>query len=390
MNKKLLCFGAALGLALVGCAPSGTPSSGKGWPTKLLEKNGYTVPEFKVDKGDKISYKTEKDEESQAEILTITIESENEDLLADYLENDLPSVRGMDVDDSTFWFAYAYEIYGEYTTVYGNDFYETFAFMINQGGDEDYNFNGVYTYALAKIPEEERISSYSDAFPAESLTADFSADFAALVPSFTPASGNKIRYQFDEEEGYASISCFDDGTVGTNSIEDAYLATLEGLHYVIDDSEYEEYGYYASDANETVLIQFFSYEGMFRLYVSEYPTPEPTPEFAAFITEAEGLLDAAGVEKDGGEYSSSYDYAGLYADTNADAALLVSANRVLDVFKEFELFDPEYSSEEATLYGEDDEQYAYAYCYVDWWLVEISAFENEGNVFVQLEFQDQN
>ena len=62
----------------------------------------------------------------------------------------------------------------------------------------------------------------------------------------------------------------DNGTPGSNSLEDAYKALLEGASWVnTNDSEYtyEEYGYFYADASAKIEVQFYSYDGYFQLWV---------------------------------------------------------------------------------------------------------------------------
>ena len=62
----------------------------------------------------------------------------------------------------------------------------------------------------------------------------------------------------------------DNGTAGSNSLEDAYKALLEGASWVnTNDSEYtyEEYGYFYADASAKIEVQFYSYDGYFQLWV---------------------------------------------------------------------------------------------------------------------------
>lgn len=62
----------------------------------------------------------------------------------------------------------------------------------------------------------------------------------------------------------------DNGTPGSNSLEDAYKALLEGASWVnTNDSEYtyEEYGYFYADASAKIEVQFYSCDGYFQLWV---------------------------------------------------------------------------------------------------------------------------
>lgn len=121
-----------------------------------------------------------------------------------------------------------------------------------------FNFEA-YKYEAAQYEE-------STTFPATALQAFLTSEgLKTTVPAATGASSWRYAALSDEEGNYFAISAEDNGTPGKDAIEDTYKVTLQGDGWTIDDSEYEEYGYYADKGD--VGIQFYSYDGEFDMYV---------------------------------------------------------------------------------------------------------------------------
>ena len=124
-------------------------------------------------------------------------------------------------------------------------------------------------------------------FPAEALKAFYASyDINANIPS--PIKEGDWSYEVSEEESYFHASIADNGTVGVDALEDTYKKTLEETAgWVIDDSQYEAYGYYASC--DSVTLQFFNYQGVFDFYAyvdnSAKSDEFPAQELKAFLTE---------------------------------------------------------------------------------------------------------
>lgn len=94
------------------------------------------------------------------------------------------------------------------------------------------------------------------------------------VPSLSDSLGaifSYIEYVDDPEQGTNFyVFAVDNGTPGTNSLEDTYKALLEGASWAnTNDAEYtyEDYGYFFADASAKIEVQFYSYDGYFQLWV---------------------------------------------------------------------------------------------------------------------------
>ena len=121
-----------------------------------------------------------------------------------------------------------------------------------------FNFEA-YKYEAAQYEE-------STTFPATALQAFLTSEgLKTTVPAATGASSWRYAALSDEDGNYFAISAEDNGTPGKDAIEDTYKVTLQGAGWTIDDSDYEEYGYYADKGD--VEIQFYSYDGEFDMYV---------------------------------------------------------------------------------------------------------------------------
>ena len=94
------------------------------------------------------------------------------------------------------------------------------------------------------------------------------------VPSLSDSLGaifSYIEYVDDPEKGTNFyVYAVDNGTPGVNSLEDTYKVLIEGASWVnTNDAEYtyEDYGYFYADASAKIEVQFYSYDGYFKLWV---------------------------------------------------------------------------------------------------------------------------
>lgn len=187
----------------------------------------------------------------------------------------------------------------------------------------------------------------SDVFPAQALQAFLTSEgLTTTVPS--PVSSNQWAYEEKEDADgkYFYAYTEDAGTPGTNAIEDTYKATLLAASWTIDNSLYDDYGYYANKGD--VEIQFYSYDGEFIMYVyaadgsgqggeggGDTPTTD-TITCAQAITIAKGLSDnetttetykVEGIIASSFEVKESDKTAGTYqfniADADSDTEQLV-------------------------------------------------------------------
>ena len=120
----------------------------------------------------------------------------------------------------------------------------------DQGGDDNPGDNS----KINEFPKAE-LKSFLDS---EGLTTE--------VPS--PVSKNEWTSGTDEDDygAYFYALTIDEGTIGTDSIEDTYKALLEKTSgWTVDDSNYDDYGYIADKGD--VEIEFYTYDGYFEFYV---------------------------------------------------------------------------------------------------------------------------
>ena len=127
-----------------------------------------------------------------------------------------------------------------------------------------YTYNGNFgIYASAYLEPSEK-------FPTNYLQSFLKMlDVSAKVPA--PVSENDWFYIASSTTFFAYT--VDDGTPGTNAIEDSYKATLAKAGWTIDETSYEDEGYYAT--KDGIEICFYSYDGEFDMYLylqEEIPT----------------------------------------------------------------------------------------------------------------------
>ena len=111
------------------------------------------------------------------------------------------------------------------------------------------------------------LNAYVYGEPSEEFPTDYLNSFLKLlkvkanVPA--PVSENDWFYIASNVTFYAYT--VDNGTPGTNAIEDSYKATLANAGWEIDDTYYEDEGYYATKGE--LEICFYSYDGYFEIYI---------------------------------------------------------------------------------------------------------------------------
>ena len=104
-------------------------------------------------------------------------------------------------------------------------------------------------------------------FPVAALQSFLTSEgYTTTVPS--PVSNGDWEYftEDDQDFGYSFIAYVEDnGTIGTNSLEDTYKALLLQNSWEVDDTYYDSDGYYAWKGD--VALLFYTYDGEFDLYV---------------------------------------------------------------------------------------------------------------------------
>lgn len=129
---------------------------------------------------------------------------------------------------------------------------------------------------------DSSIEEGESTFPAEELLAYLSTLNAGDVeiPEYKASS---YSHGIDEDEygEYYYIESNLESLIEALSIEEDYKNTLDKLGWYIDDSQYDEYGYFAVDPSERIEVQFLADStdkgGYFGLYIYEY-IPEEDPE----------------------------------------------------------------------------------------------------------------
>lgn len=162
-------------------------------------------------------------------------------------------------------------VYGNYSLSYwtGQEYYYirdwdgNFAIDVVTLLDEDYEFAG-YQLILSKpepvvIVPELPAGLLKDVFGVEDLE----------LPNIPDPDDMGIMYEADADYGEIDVVVYDTGTIGTNAIEDLYLATLKEAGWWTDDSEYDSSGYIAEDKSGSIRLTFYTQFNAFFLYVEE-------------------------------------------------------------------------------------------------------------------------
>lgn len=136
-------------------------------------------------------------------------------------------------------------------------------------------------FEIIITPSEPLYDELLEAFPSDRIQA-FLGDTATAVPTFTIPAGQTYKFtQVAGDEPYLEIDAIDAGTIGQDAIEDTYKALLEAANWKIDASQYDEAGYIAISEAGDVKLTFYTYEGLFVLYVEAIV---PLPEGAIDLT----------------------------------------------------------------------------------------------------------
>ena len=131
----------------------------------------------------------------------------------------------------------------------------------------DENYETVESFFVT-VMEMTPTSEFSASWPGAEIE-DFLGEGAPTVPSADKVSIKDFKYYLtedDDENPVFAVQAFDDGTPGTDAIEDTYLAKF-GAGWTIDSSDYDNSGYFATDSGNNVKVQFYSYQGFFCCYI---------------------------------------------------------------------------------------------------------------------------
>ena len=131
------------------------------------------------------------------------------------------------------------------------------------------------SFMIQVFPMEASYDEFVTSFPEDKIKS-FLGESATSVPSIDIKYGENIKHAHvnedleDETPEYIQLTYKDEGTVGSNSIMDEYLVTLRAQEWIIDDSNYNEYGYYvATSKTGDVVLTFESLFGIFILDIEK-------------------------------------------------------------------------------------------------------------------------
>ena len=127
-------------------------------------------------------------------------------------------------------------------------------------GDEEYAAgNEIYVTVLELEEEPEPGDSYSDPWPTALIESYFNGVSVPSVPNVT----NYLVTDYMDFVGLLAIEC-----AASDGIEESYMAALEAEGFTVQyDSSYEQYS--ATEATNSVQVDFYCYEGAFTVILSE-------------------------------------------------------------------------------------------------------------------------
>jgi hypothetical protein len=121
-------------------------------------------------------------------------------------------------------------------------------------------------------------------WPASKIAAYLGSDVTEVLPSFawtTGYSNMEVSKEADADGiGYYYVSMECDSNKDLATTETAYLKTLQDAKWIIDDSQYDQYGYFALSPKEQIQISFYCYNNQFNIFINRYKdvTPWTTSE----------------------------------------------------------------------------------------------------------------
>ena len=95
--------------------------------------------------------------------------------------------------------------------------------------------------------------AFSETFPEKEL-----ADFLNATTSIPAFAASEYKIYGEDDYGDYSIVAKDQGTIGTDAIEDLYKAALETAGWTVDDTDYDSYGYIATSPSGDITLDFYT------------------------------------------------------------------------------------------------------------------------------------
>lgn len=190
-------------------------------------------------------------------------------------------------------------------------------FMVSYGFNEEDSSFEVYM-----LPAEATYDSLENTFPSNQIVA-FLGEGKTEVPAFDCMEGSTYKVtmvEADPEFGltaYLMITAIDNGTIGTDSIEDKYVTILETAGWTVDNTDYENTGYVATNDNDSVTLTFYTLDGLFYFYVEEASSIVADTGFDLSTSKAQVTTDTkTQVVYTLGQYTLTIDKSASQVDAN--------------------------------------------------------------------------
>lgn len=121
--------------------------------------------------------------------------------------------------------------------------------------------------------EEVPVELESATWPTTAIADYLGEEITTTIPSLP--STNSYFYGIASEDGFEFFFIYTEmAGVETESgffdVEDTYNAILVDAGWTIDDADYLDYGFFAVDAEQTVVLQYYWWEGYFYWYFYPY------------------------------------------------------------------------------------------------------------------------
>ncbi|HMM00861.1 MAG TPA: hypothetical protein PKC96_05935 [Bacilli bacterium] len=125
-----------------------------------------------------------------------------------------------------------------------------------------YHYAGEIVFMVFLVPEEEEEPIIESAtWPADAIVELLGSSVS--VPAYTGEGPFFYAVLEDDFGEYLMVYAEADSTAS----EDGYVTLLETAGWTVDDSYYDDYGYFADDATESVEIQFYYWDGIIVFYI---------------------------------------------------------------------------------------------------------------------------
>lgn len=190
-------------------------------------------------------------------------------------------------------------------------------FMISYGFNQEDSSFSIYI-----LPSQPAYDSLVDTFPADQIVS-LLGEGKTEVPAFDCIEGSNYKVKMVEEDpeygltAYFMITAIDNGTIGTDSIEDKYLAILETAGWTVDASDYDNSGYIATTENNDVCLTFYTIDGLFYLYVEDASSITANGVFDLSTSDAQATINTSTqVVYTSGQYTVTIDKGTSQVATN--------------------------------------------------------------------------